>query len=200
MLYKFYLSYLSVILSDKLTENMFSFAATTWGIVTGDEWDNCKQGIIRWPWWFEGQIGNLARTPGFNTPTLTISAMWSLMASESQDTRLTSHPKDGTLHRAVSPITALGHLGYFFLDQRKECLLLALQHHFQQHLVSPFRYWPGPTLLSFRSKPAVVCRVVCCWPKMCICDILLMCIVLGLCCWDSFMSALTVCGHRLSPL
>jgi hypothetical protein len=23
-----------------------------------------------------------------------------------------------------------------FLDQRKECLLLALQHHFQQHLVS----------------------------------------------------------------
>jgi hypothetical protein len=23
--------------------------------------------------------------------------------------------------------------------------------------------WPGPILLSFRSKPAVVCRVVCCW-------------------------------------
>ena len=57
------------------------------------------------------------------------------MTSESQDTRLTSHPKDGTLHRAVSPITALGHWD-IFLDQRKECLLLALQHHFQQHLVS----------------------------------------------------------------
>ena len=57
------------------------------------------------------------------------------MTSESQDTRLTSHPKDGTLHRAVSPITALGHWD-INLDQRKECLLLALQHHFQQHLVS----------------------------------------------------------------
>ena len=32
------------------------------------------------------------------------------MTSESQDTRLTSHPKDDTLHRAVSPIAALGHL------------------------------------------------------------------------------------------
>jgi hypothetical protein len=28
--------YLSVILSGKLTENTFSFAATTWGIVTGE--------------------------------------------------------------------------------------------------------------------------------------------------------------------
>jgi hypothetical protein len=66
--------------------------------------------------------------------------MGSLMTSESQDTRLTSHPKDGTLHRAVSPITALGQWDiYIFLDQRKECLLLALQHHFQQHLVS----YPG---------------------------------------------------------
>ena len=61
--------------------------------------------------------------------------MGSLMTSESQDTRLTSHPKDGTLDRAVSPITALGHWD-IFLDQRKECLLLALQHHLQQHLVS----------------------------------------------------------------
>ena len=57
---------------------------------------------------FEGQIGNLARTPGVNTTTLTISAMGSLMTSESQDTCLTYHLKDGTLHRPVSPITALG--------------------------------------------------------------------------------------------
>jgi hypothetical protein len=61
--------------------------------------------------------------------------MGSLMTSESQDTHLASHLKDSTLHRAVSPITALGN----FLDQRKECLLLAPQHHFQQHLV----YHPG---------------------------------------------------------
>jgi hypothetical protein len=54
------------------------------------------------------------------------------MTAESQDTRLTSHLKDSTLHRAVSLPGALGYL----LDQRKECLLLALQHHFQQHLVS----------------------------------------------------------------
>ena len=62
--------------------------------------------------------------------------MGSLMTSESQDTHLTSHPKDSTLHREVSSITALGHCYIFFLDQRKECLVLALQHPFQQHLVS----------------------------------------------------------------
>ena len=57
------------------------------------------------------------------------------MTSESQDTSLTSHPKDSTLHRAVSPITTLWHWD-IVLDQRKECLLLALQHHVQEHLVS----------------------------------------------------------------
>jgi hypothetical protein len=41
-----------------------------------------------------------------------------------------------------------GGLRYFWGNQRKECLLLALQHHFQQHLVSH----PGPTLLSFRAS------------------------------------------------
>ena len=49
-----------------------------------------------------------------NTPTLTISIMRSLVTTESQDTRLTSLPKDSTLHRAVSPITALGHWDIFF--------------------------------------------------------------------------------------
>jgi hypothetical protein len=33
----FYFIYLSVILPGKLTENTFSFAATTWGIVTGEK-------------------------------------------------------------------------------------------------------------------------------------------------------------------
>ena len=74
-----------------------------------------------------------------NTPNPTISAMGSLITSESQDTHLTSHLKDRTLHRVMSPITALGHWEIIFLDQRKDCLLLALQHHFQQHLVS----YPG---------------------------------------------------------
>ena len=55
--------------------------------------------------------------------------MGSLMPAESQDTHLTSHPKDGIPNHCPEE------LGYF-LDQRKECLLLALQHHFQQHLVS----------------------------------------------------------------
>ena len=80
-----------------------------------------------------GPDWEFSQDTGVNTPT--ISAMGSLMTSESQDTHLTSHPKDGTLHRAVFPITALRNRE-FFLDQRKECLLLALQHHFQQHLVS----------------------------------------------------------------
>ena len=35
----------------------------------------------------------------------------------------------------MSSITALGHWD-IFLDQRKGCLLLALQHQFQQHMVS----------------------------------------------------------------
>jgi hypothetical protein len=59
----------------------------------------------------------------------------SLVTTGSQVTSLTSHPKDGTLRRAMSPIPALGHWD-IFLDQRKECLLLVPQHHFQQHLVS----------------------------------------------------------------
>ena len=45
-----------------------------------------------------------AKDEQYNTPTLTISAMRSLVTKESQDT----DPKDGTLHRAMSPITALG--------------------------------------------------------------------------------------------
>jgi hypothetical protein len=61
--------------------------------------------------------------------------MESLVTTESQDTHLTSQLKDSTLHRAMSPITTLRHWE-MFLNQRKECLQLALQHHLQQHLVS----------------------------------------------------------------
>ena len=43
-----------------------------------------------------------------NTPTLTISAMGSLVNTESQDTCLTSHPKDSALHSTISPTTAVG--------------------------------------------------------------------------------------------
>jgi hypothetical protein len=53
-----------------------------------------------------GPDWEFSQNTGVNTPTHTISAMGSLMTSESQNTRLTSHPKDGTRHRAVSPITA----------------------------------------------------------------------------------------------
>jgi hypothetical protein len=55
-------------------------------------------------------MGSLVTTEsqdtGVNTPTHTMSSM---VTTESQDTYLTSHPNDGTLHRAMSPITALGH-------------------------------------------------------------------------------------------
>jgi hypothetical protein len=88
----------------------------------------------------------------FNTPTLTISAMGSLMTSESQDTCLTSHPKDSTLHRAVSPIRPEGRVP----PTGPRTPLPAASG-------LPSRNWPGSTLLSFRSNPAVVCRLVFCW-------------------------------------
>ena len=94
-----------------------------------------------------GPDWEFSQDTGVNTPTLTISAMGSLVTTESQDTRLTSHVKDGNLYRAMSPITGLVH--WDILDQRKGCLLLNLQHHFQQHLVSH----PGqPCLASEASQ------------------------------------------------
>jgi hypothetical protein len=103
-----------------------------------------------------GTAWEFSQDTGVNTPT--ISAMGSLMTSES------GHPFNIPSERrhptqSSVPNHRPGVLEYCFLDQRKECLLLALQHHFQQHLVSH----PGPTLFSFRSKTAVGCRVVCCW-------------------------------------
>jgi hypothetical protein len=38
---------LSIILPGKLTENMFSFAATTWGIVTGER-RGMNEPIVHW--------------------------------------------------------------------------------------------------------------------------------------------------------
>ena len=58
----------------------------------------------------DGLRARFNQDPGVSTPTLTISAMGSLMTSESQDTRLTSHPKDGTLP---------GALGYFFRPEER---------------------------------------------------------------------------------
>jgi hypothetical protein len=58
--------------------------------------------------------------------------------------------------RATPRTCSIGiYLEYIFLDKRIERLLLAPQHHFQQHLVSH----PG----TDPDQPAVVCRVVCCW-------------------------------------
>ena len=67
--------------------------------------------IVNWGWL--GDRDGMRDSLGVNTPTLTISAMGSLMTAEIQDTHLMSHPKDGTLHRAVSSITALGHWDIF---------------------------------------------------------------------------------------
>ena len=41
------LCYLSVILPGKLTENTFSFTATTWGIVTGERRE-MNETIVNW--------------------------------------------------------------------------------------------------------------------------------------------------------
>ena len=42
--------------------------------------------------------------------------MGSSVTTESQDTRFTSHPKDGTLHRAI---TALGYWDIFFRPEER---------------------------------------------------------------------------------
>ena len=63
--------------------------------------------------------------------------MGSLITSESQDTRPIQKTAPYTGQCPQSPPWGIGII--IFLDQRKEYLLLALQHHFQQHLVS----YPG---------------------------------------------------------
>ena len=83
------------------------------------------------------------------------------MISESQVTRLTSHPKDSTLHRTMSPITALGNI-IFGAEERVPPTGPTTPLPAASGL--PFRDRPGPTLLSFRSKLAGGCRVVCCSP------------------------------------
>jgi hypothetical protein len=45
--YAIFLFYLSAILPSKLTENTFSFAATTWGIVTGER-RGINEPIVNW--------------------------------------------------------------------------------------------------------------------------------------------------------
>ena len=50
-----------------------------------------------WPGW------EFSHDNGVKTPTLTISAMGFLMTTESQESCLMSHLKDGTLRQAMSP-------------------------------------------------------------------------------------------------
>ena len=111
-----------------------------------------------------GTDWEFSQDTGVNTPTHTINAMRSVMTSESQVPRLMSHLKDSTLYRAVSPITALGTFWDIFFDQRLNTTT-GPPTPLPAGSGLPSRNWPGPTLLSFRSKPAVVCRVVCCWQE-----------------------------------
>uniref|UniRef100_A0A673WFR3 Exocyst complex subunit EXOC6/Sec15 C-terminal domain-containing protein n=1 Tax=Salmo trutta TaxID=8032 RepID=A0A673WFR3_SALTR len=89
---------------------------------------------------------------------LMISAMASLVTTESQDTCFTSHLKESTPTQGNVPNHCPGALGYFF---RPEERVPPTGPPTQSGL--PSRDRPGPTLLSFSSKPAVVCRVVYCW-------------------------------------
>jgi hypothetical protein len=77
--------------------------------------------------------------------------MGSLVTTESQVTRLTPLPKDSTLHRAMSPITALGHWD-IFLDQKSASYWTS--NTTSSSILSPIQ---GPTLLSFRGNLAVGC-------------------------------------------
>jgi hypothetical protein len=66
--------------------------------------------VTTWPWpaphmsksmikkWYEGKIGNSGRTPGLTTPNLTLSAMGSLVTTESQDGRLFNIPSERQHH------------------------------------------------------------------------------------------------------
>ena len=72
-----------------MTENTFSFVATTWGIVTGERM-GMNEPIANW-----GLLGDrdgpdweFSQDTGFNTPTLTISALGSLI----NDLRESGHP------------------------------------------------------------------------------------------------------------
>ena len=78
--------------------------------------------------------------------------MGSLVTLESQNTRLLSRPKDSTLHRAMSPITALGHWDLLRPEGRVPPAGLPTSLPAASGLQSRDR--PGPALLSFRGKPA----------------------------------------------
>ena len=108
---------------------------------------------MRWDEFYQVTVWEFSQDTRVNTPTLTINAMGSLMTSES------GHPFNVPSERrhptqCSVPNHCPGALEYL-LGQRKECFLLALQHHFQQHLVSH----PG----TDQDQPCLVCRVVCCW-------------------------------------
>ena len=63
------------IFPGKLTENTFSFTATTWGIVTGER--RMNEPIVSWGWLGDrdgiwGTAWDISQDTGVNTPTLTI--------------------------------------------------------------------------------------------------------------------------------
>jgi hypothetical protein len=78
-----------------------------------------------------------------NTPTVAISVMGSLLTTESQDTHLTSHPKDGTLLPLV--------IGICF-RQEERVPPTDPPTPLPEASVLPSRDLPGPTLLSLASE------------------------------------------------
>jgi hypothetical protein len=94
-----------------------------------------------------------------NTPTINALGSFSYQRESGHPFNI---PAERQPHRAMSPITVLGHWDLFFrLKERvpptgPPTLLPAASG-------LPSQDQPGLTLLCISSKPAVGCRVVCCW-------------------------------------
>ena len=152
-----FIMYLSLILPGKMNEKTLSFSATTWGIFKRGMNEPIKSGDD-----MRARLWILAVDIRVNTPSLTISVMGSLRTAEIQDTNLMSHPKDSTLHRAMSPITTMGHWDVYIFKPEEGVPPSGSPTPLPVASGLPSRDWSGWTLLSFRSKLAVGCRVVCC--------------------------------------
>jgi hypothetical protein len=152
--------FVTLILPNKLTENTFTFTAMTWGIVRGEsKWVNCKLGMIRWPRWYEGQIGNLSRIPGLHPYSYD---KWHGIFSDHRESGQPFHVPSKKQHLTQGNVP--NHCpGVSFFGPEWTVSPTSPPTPFPATSGLSSKDWPGPTLLSFTGKPAVGCRVVCCY-------------------------------------
>ena len=110
-----------------------------------------------------GPVREFNQDPGVNAPTDTKSAMGVL-----NDRRESGHPFNVPSERwhptqGNVPFTALGHWDLIILRPERSVPHTGPPTPLPAASGPPSRNRSGPTLLSFRGKLAVGCRVVCCW-------------------------------------